>query len=134
VAEKSIQMPGWASRQPARLLSQDWKLLYGHPIYFLQTFIDPDRFRGTCYRAAKRLGNFRHIPRQSIAHLNGGRRPRRSLLQHLGEVLAGVLAPGEKQRNPALLDQPIGEHSGSLRGVVRIRRERHSKMAGKTGS
>jgi hypothetical protein len=25
---------------------------YGHPIYFLETFVDPERFRGTCYRAA----------------------------------------------------------------------------------
>jgi len=23
-----------------------------HPIYFLETFVDPERFRGTCYRAA----------------------------------------------------------------------------------
>jgi hypothetical protein len=36
----------------ARLLSQDWERLYGHPIYFLETFVDPERFRGTCYRAA----------------------------------------------------------------------------------
>ncbi len=33
-------------------LSEDWQRLYGHPIYFAETFIDPDRFRGTCYRAA----------------------------------------------------------------------------------
>ena len=26
--------------------------MYGHPIYFVETFIDPQRFRGTCYRAA----------------------------------------------------------------------------------
>ena len=26
--------------------------MYGHPIYFLETFVDPERFRGTCYRAA----------------------------------------------------------------------------------
>jgi hypothetical protein len=36
----------------ARRLSQDWERLYGHPIYFLETFVDPERFRGTCYRAA----------------------------------------------------------------------------------
>jgi hypothetical protein len=36
----------------ARVLSVDWQRLYGHPIYFLETFIDPQRFRGTCYRAA----------------------------------------------------------------------------------
>ena len=36
----------------ARLLSADWQRVYGHPIYFVETFIDPQRFRGTCYRAA----------------------------------------------------------------------------------
>jgi hypothetical protein len=36
----------------ARRLSADWQALYGHPIYFLETFVDPERFRGTCYRAA----------------------------------------------------------------------------------
>jgi hypothetical protein len=33
-------------------ISDDWQKLYGHPIYFLETFVDPERFRGTCYRAA----------------------------------------------------------------------------------
>jgi hypothetical protein len=36
----------------AKQLSEDWERVYGHPIYFLETFIDPERFRGTCYRAA----------------------------------------------------------------------------------
>jgi hypothetical protein len=26
--------------------------MYGHPIWFVETFVDPTRFRGTCYRAA----------------------------------------------------------------------------------
>ena len=36
----------------ARQISQDGERVYGHPIYWLETFIDPERFRGTCYRAA----------------------------------------------------------------------------------
>lgn len=36
----------------ARMLSSDWQHLYAHPIYFVETFIDPQRFAGTCYRAA----------------------------------------------------------------------------------
>ena len=36
----------------ARMLSRDWERLYSHPVYFAETFIDPGRFRGTCYRAA----------------------------------------------------------------------------------
>ena len=38
-------------RMAARI-SDDWQRMYGHPIYFLETFVDPERFRGTCYRAA----------------------------------------------------------------------------------
>jgi hypothetical protein len=38
--------------QAARQLSADWERLYAHPIYLAETFIDPERFRGTCYRAA----------------------------------------------------------------------------------
>lgn len=35
-----------------RQLSADWQRLYAHPVYLAETFIDPERFRGTCYRAA----------------------------------------------------------------------------------
>jgi hypothetical protein len=30
------------------ILSQDWERMYGHPVYFAETFTDPGRFRGTC--------------------------------------------------------------------------------------
>ncbi|EQD76051.1 transposase tnpA, partial [mine drainage metagenome] len=33
-------------------LSSDWEIRYGHPILFVETFIDPSRFSGTCYKAA----------------------------------------------------------------------------------
>jgi hypothetical protein len=33
-------------------ISVDWEKHYGHPIYFLETFVDTERFAGTCYRAA----------------------------------------------------------------------------------
>jgi hypothetical protein len=36
----------------ARRLSDDWQRVYGHPVYYLETFVHPDRYRGTCYRAA----------------------------------------------------------------------------------
>ena len=35
-----------------RALSDDWERIYDHPVYFAETFIDPGRFRGACYRAA----------------------------------------------------------------------------------
>jgi hypothetical protein len=40
----------------AALVPQDWARIYGHGIYYLETFIDPARARGTCYRAANWIG------------------------------------------------------------------------------
>jgi hypothetical protein len=34
------------------MLSGHWQLKYGHPIYLAETFVQCERFRGTCYRAA----------------------------------------------------------------------------------
>lgn len=36
----------------ARQISSDWQALYHHPIYWLETFVDTERFAGTCYKAA----------------------------------------------------------------------------------
>jgi Domain of unknown function (DUF4338) len=50
-----VRVPHLASHilgRVARALSDDWERMYGHPVYFAETFIDPGRFRGTCYRAA----------------------------------------------------------------------------------
>lgn len=35
-----------------RGISRHWQELYNHPIYYLETFIDTERFKGTCYRAS----------------------------------------------------------------------------------
>ncbi len=36
----------------AKIVSDDWQALYRHPIYYLETFVDKQRFAGTCYQAA----------------------------------------------------------------------------------
>jgi hypothetical protein len=33
-------------------LSRDWEVVHGHPVWLAETFVDPRRFSGTCYRAA----------------------------------------------------------------------------------
>jgi len=50
-----IRVPHLASHilgRAAGALPADWERMYSHPVYFAETFIDPGRFRGTCYRAA----------------------------------------------------------------------------------
>ena len=49
-----VQVPCLASCLLAlnrHCLSQDWQDLYGHPVYLLETFVDTERYRGTCYQA-----------------------------------------------------------------------------------
>ena len=68
----------------AARISEEWEQMYGHPIYFLETFVDPERFRGTCYRAANwvLLGNTTGRGKQSNSYV-----PNRSIKQILGYPL-----------------------------------------------
>jgi len=70
-------------RMAARI-SDDWQQMYGHPIYFLETFIDPERFRGTCYRAANwvLMGRTTGRGKQSNSYV-----PNRSIKEVLGYPL-----------------------------------------------
>jgi hypothetical protein len=50
-----VAVPHVASHLLARVaarIAYDWQRMYAHPVWLLETFIDPARFRGTCYRAA----------------------------------------------------------------------------------
>ena len=50
-----IRVPHLASHVLGRMvrrLSADWEQLYHHGVYFAETFVDPSRHRGSCYRAA----------------------------------------------------------------------------------
>jgi hypothetical protein len=82
-----VEVPHLASHilgRVANTLSRDWEQMYGHPVYFAETFIDPARFRGTCYRAAnwKLLGLTTGRGKDSIS-----RRPNRSIKEVLGYPL-----------------------------------------------
>jgi hypothetical protein len=79
-----VQVKNLASHILGRMaarISQDWEHFYGHPLYFLETFVDPERFHGTCYYAANwvRLGETTgrgkasnsYVPNRSIKHVLG---------------------------------------------------------------
>lgn len=38
--------------QMAKALPGEWQRAYGHEVYYLETFVDTERFAGTCYKAA----------------------------------------------------------------------------------
>jgi Domain of unknown function (DUF4338) len=82
-----VRIPHLASHILGRMvasLSDDWEDMYNHPVYFAETFIDPTRFRGTCYRAANWV---------SLGHTTGRgnndqtNRPNRPIKEVLGYAL-----------------------------------------------
>ena len=68
----------------AKRLSRDWEALYAHPVYYLESFVDPTRFQGTCYRAANWQFLGRTTGRGKADHT---KKPNRSYKQVLGYPL-----------------------------------------------
>jgi hypothetical protein len=64
-----VEVLGLASHvlgRVCRRVRSDWQHKYGHPIYLLESFVETDRFTGTCYRAANwmRVGQTKGRTRQ----------------------------------------------------------------------
>jgi hypothetical protein len=79
-----VRVPHLASHllsRMTRILSQEWETVYGHGVYFAETFIDTTRHRGTCYRAANWifLGRTTGRGKDDLTH-----RPNRTLKDVLG--------------------------------------------------
>ena len=88
-----VQVPHLASHllsRMARVLPGDWARRYGHPVYFLETFVDPARFRGTCYRAANWL-------RLGVTTGRGKDAPSKRPAHPIKEVLGYPLTPHFRQ-------------------------------------
>jgi hypothetical protein len=53
-----------------RRLCRDWEKTFGHPVVLLETFVDPQRFRGTLYKAANWLyvGNTKGFRRTRLGY------------------------------------------------------------------
>lgn len=79
-----VQVPHLASHllsRMARMLPGEWEKVYGHAVYFAETFVDTTRHRGTCYRAANWivLGRTQGRGKDDLTH-----RPNRTLKEVLG--------------------------------------------------
>jgi len=84
-----VRVPHLASHLLGRMAARlpgEWQRVYGHPIVWLETFVDPTRFRGTCYRAA----NWIVLGR---SHGRGHRAPTHQVTRAIKEVLGYPLVP-----------------------------------------
>ena len=56
-----------------RLLG-DWQRVYNHPLYLLETFVEKNRFKGTCYKAANwiHVGETKGTSKRGHAHMYHG--------------------------------------------------------------
>lgn len=82
-----VSVPHLASHllsRMTRMLSAEWEKVYGHAVYFAETFVDTTRHRGTCYRAANwvMLGRTQGRGKDDLTH-----RPNRTLKDVLGLAL-----------------------------------------------
>jgi hypothetical protein len=89
-----VRVPHLASHLLARMtrmLSAEWQRRYGHPVYFAETFVDPTRHRGSCYRAANwlMLGRTQGRGKDDLTHCAN---------RSIKEVLGLPLAPDFRER------------------------------------
>jgi DDE family transposase/uncharacterized protein DUF4338 len=74
-------------------LSADWQAIHGQPLLLAETFIDPARFAGTCYRAANwiDLGATRGFAKSNATYTEHGQR-KRILVYPLQREARAILA------------------------------------------
>jgi hypothetical protein len=94
-----------------RRLSRDFEARYGHPVLLAETFVDVERFRGTCYLAANwiRLGETRGMARKGRGYEAHGRK--KALLVYAlepraREVLAAPMLSPEILRRSSMASMP----------------------------
>lgn len=58
-----------------RRISDDWLKVYNYPLYMLETFVEQDRFKGTCYKASNwiRVGETKGTSKKGHKHLKHGK-------------------------------------------------------------
>jgi hypothetical protein len=138
-----VHIANLASRALAlncRRLAKDFATVYGHPVVLAETFVDPQRFVGTCYRAANwdRLGHTVGYGRQSGEYYYHGqqktvwvyplhRQARRLLTApFLARALEGRV--GIMDLNETVIDEPGGllQRFAKLVDVRKRRGVRHT--------
>ncbi len=104
------QWPNLASRVlklVCERLPRDWQEHFGYPVQVAETFVDPQRFRGTCYKAAgwQQLGPIQGYERDWQDFYTDTRHPKQLWVRALG---AGALERVRAAELPPALADPQG--------------------------
>ena len=88
-------------------LAQDWQEHFGYPVQVVETFVDPQRFRGTCYKAAgwEQLGLTQGCERDWQDFYTDTKHPKQLWVRALGE---GALERVRAAELPSALADPQG--------------------------
>lgn len=102
--------PNLASRVLQRVgerLAQDWQEHFGYPVLVVETFVDPQRFRGTCYAAAgwEQLGPTQGFGRDWQDFYTDTQHPKQLWVRALDEV---ALEQARAAELPPSLTDPHG--------------------------
>src|SRR5208283_3823736 len=105
------QWPNLASRVlslTCERLPQDWQEQFGYPVQVAETFVDPQRFRGTCYKAAgwEQLGPTKGYERDWQDFYTDTQHPKQLWVRALAE---GALEQVRAAELPAALADPQGD-------------------------
>jgi hypothetical protein len=110
-------------------LSADWLEQYGHPIALVETYVDPTRFEGTCYRAANwiEIGVTKGFGRSRLDFYQLHQQPKAiflyPLVRNARHILSAPLMPAAwvpYRREPPALDYPLsGKQTQSLLEALR---------------
>ena len=119
-------------------LSSDFEMVYGHPLYLAETFVDESRFKGSCYKAS----NWKHV-----GYTEGYSRSNRSYYHHgqvkavyvysfckrAREILCGDLIPydvsvlKDKRRLETMINFPIESLLCRIRSFTDPRRKQGTR-------
>jgi hypothetical protein len=104
------QWPNLASRVlklACQRLPTDWQAHFGYPVLVVETFVDPQRFRGTCYKACgwEQLGPTQGYERDWQDFYTDTQHPKQLFVRALG---AGALEQARAAELPVALMDPQG--------------------------
>jgi len=123
-----VNYPNMASKVLAlnsSRLSSDWKKKYNHPILAVESFVDSQLFRGTCYKAQgwQQLGETKGFERTQQDYYTEHKRPKqlwvRELKPNACKTLSAEQLPSELQPVEDKMI-PLTKHSAKELGNLRI--------------